>query len=118
MFSFDSVSSEHKSFIFYCLESPSPHFSYPQHTTATTLWFQREPENLLINDNKNTSIGCTGWERTVQVTGCPDLYSGRIFVPICRVSFKIVYFCVSKSLSVGRTACLTSLNTDLFDMSP
>ena len=30
----------------------------PQLTTATTLLFQHEPGNFLINDNKNTSIGC------------------------------------------------------------
>ena len=26
----------------------------------------------------------TGWERTVHVSHCPALYSGRIFVPLCR----------------------------------
>ena len=26
----------------------------------------------------------TGWERTVYVSPCPALYSGRIFVPFCR----------------------------------
>ena len=26
----------------------------------------------------------TGWERTVHVCRCPALYSGRIFVPLCR----------------------------------
>ena len=26
----------------------------------------------------------TGWERTVHVSRCPALYSGRIFVPLCR----------------------------------
>ena len=26
----------------------------------------------------------TGWERTVHVTRCPALYSGRIFVPLGR----------------------------------
>ena len=26
----------------------------------------------------------TGWERTVHVSRCPALYSGRIFVLLCR----------------------------------
>ena len=26
----------------------------------------------------------TGWGRTVHVSRCPALYSGRIFVPLCR----------------------------------
>ena len=26
----------------------------------------------------------TGWDRTVHVSRCPALYSGRIFVPLCR----------------------------------
>ena len=26
----------------------------------------------------------TGWERTVHISHCPALYSGRIFVPLCR----------------------------------
>ena len=26
----------------------------------------------------------TGWESTVHVSRCPALYSGRIFVPLCR----------------------------------
>ena len=26
----------------------------------------------------------TGWERTVHVSRCTALYSGRIFVPLCR----------------------------------
>ena len=26
----------------------------------------------------------TGWERTVHVSRCLALYSGRIFVPLCR----------------------------------
>ena len=29
-------------------------------------------------------IGVTGWERTVHVSRCPALYSGRIFVSLCR----------------------------------
>ena len=35
----------------------------------------------------------TGWERTVHVSRCPALYSGRIFVPLCR---ELDYFCVLK----------------------
>ena len=32
-----------------------------------------------------------GWERTVHVSHCPALYSGRIFVPLCRESIIFVF---------------------------
>ena len=35
----------------------------------------------------------TGWERTVHVSRCPALYSGRIF---CLIMSGIDYFCVLK----------------------
>ena len=38
----------------------------------------------------------TGWERTVHTTLCLDLYSEQILVSICRIGFKIDYFCVFK----------------------
>ena len=33
----------------------------------------------------------TGWERTVHVSRCPALYSGRIFVPLCRKLITFVF---------------------------
>ena len=35
-------------------------------------------------EKKNTVLYIIGWERTVHVSRCPTLYSGRIFVPLCR----------------------------------
>ena len=37
----------------------------------------------------NLDNSITGWERTVHVSRCPALYSGRIFVPLCR---KLIIF--------------------------
>ena len=33
----------------------------------------------------------TGWERTVHVSTCPALYSGRIFVSLCRELITFVF---------------------------
>ena len=33
-----------------------------------------------------------GWERTVHVSRCPALYSGRIFVPLCRELIIFVFY--------------------------
>ena len=33
---------------------------------------------------ETSALLLTGWERTVHVSRCPALYSGRIFVPLCR----------------------------------
>ena len=34
----------------------------------------------------------TGWEGTVHVSRCPALYSGRIFVPLCRELIIFVFW--------------------------
>ena len=33
----------------------------------------------------------TGWERTVHVSRCAALYSGRIFIPLCRELIVFVF---------------------------
>ena len=40
----------------------------------------------------------TGWERTVHVSRCSALYSGRIFVPL---SPELIIFCVLKIIKCG-----------------
>ena len=58
-------------------------------------------EYILIGDfniDIALSSNTTGWERTVHTTLCLDLYSEQILVSICRIGFKIVYFCVLKLL--------------------
>ena len=47
---------------------------------------ERKPCNCkkLVFNNVTCCSVITGWERTVHVSRCPALYSGRIFVPLCR----------------------------------
>ena len=45
--------------------------------------------NCVMQQSSETNIYIcnyitTGWERAVHVSRCPALYSGRIFVPLCR----------------------------------
>ena len=59
--------------------------SHPPSSTFFSNWIMTDA--LEEHDGK-VSIGGrninTGWERTVHVSRCPALYSGRIFVPLCR----------------------------------
>ena len=55
-------------------------------------YYKRAFDMNCLLSSSSISIS-TGWERTVHVSRCPALYSGRIF---CLIMSGIDYFCVLK----------------------
>ena len=53
------------------------------------IWYRTAIKQLL--ETYFSSTISTGWERTVHVSRCLALYSGRIFVPLCRELIILVF---------------------------